>query len=240
MRAFAQLHGARILTFGRGPGADVRVAEEVHAAAGGTLLSVRLPDAELTFTLGQPGAHWVSNALAVLAAVYAVGGDLAGAGLALAELPGLPGRGARRTVAVEDGTAILIDESYNANPASMAATLGQLGLERGRRVALLGEMRELGEQSPRYHAELAEHVRAAGVSVAILVGAEMAALAERLEGSVETRHVADASAAQESLASLIAPGDVILIKGSNAIGLGAVVEALASGRVAIGNMPCSI
>lgn len=236
----AKPHAARILTFGRGEGADVRALEEVPAANGGTHISARLPGAELTFTLAPPGAHWVSNAMAVLAAVHAVGGDLPAAGLALAELPGLPGRGAQSMVPVDGGEALLIDESYNANPVSMAATLRLLGRAKGRKIALLGEMRELGDESPRFHAELAAPLLEAGVSIAILVGPAMVALASRLEGRVEVRHVADASAARESLEAVIAPGDAILIKGSNAIGLGAVVEALNSGRFASGNMPCSI
>ena len=126
----------------------------MHAARsedGGSLVTARLVDSELTFTLSQRGDHWVSNALAVLAAVEAVGGDLAAAGLALADLGGLKGRGERHRVAVDGGKALLIDESYNANPASMAATLKSLGEEKltGRRIAVLGPMRELGPDSER-------------------------------------------------------------------------------------------
>lgn len=238
--AAARPHAAHILTFGRSAGADVRAIEEVAVGGAGTHISVALPGAELTFTLGQPGGHWVSNALAVLAAVHAVGGDLPAAGLALAELRGLPGRGQRLTVPVGDGDALVIDESYNANPASMVATIRQLGKEKGRRVALLGEMRELGDKGPGYHADLAEHLFEAGVAAAILVGPGMAPLASRLEGRLEFRHEPDAAAACESLQSILAPGDVLLIKGSNAIGLAAIVEALASGRFASGKLPCSI
>src|SRR3546814_9634299 len=95
---------------------DVRAVDTVIAANGGTLITVKLPQAELCLTVAAPGEHWVSNALAILAAVESVGGDLAQAGLALAELPGLPGRGARSQVPFADGEALVIDESYNANP----------------------------------------------------------------------------------------------------------------------------
>src|SRR3546814_4482029 len=102
--------------------------------------------------------HWVSNAVAILGAVESVGGDLAQAGRALAELPGLPGRGARSQVPFADGEALVIDESYNANPLSMAVTLKQLGRENGeRRLAVLGAMKELGEESDAFHARSEEH-----------------------------------------------------------------------------------
>ncbi len=238
--AAARPYAGRILTFGRGEGADVHVREEMPMEAGGTMLSIDLPNSELTFTLSQPGEHWVSNALAVLAVVDVLGGDIAAAGVALADMEGLPGRGARRDAAFGDGQIRIIDESYNANPASMTATLKQLGREPGaRRVAILGEMRELGESSPRYHADLAQPILDAGVDAALLVGTDMGFLAERLEGKVEVRHVPDATAARDSLPSFLAPGDVILIKGSNAIGLGGLVQALCAGQFASGKTTCS-
>ena len=178
------------------------------------------------------GRHWVGNALAVLAAVHAAGGDLALAGLALAELTDLPGRGQRLRVAARNGTAIVIDESYNANPASMAASLAVLAevvpAGRGRRLALLGAMRELGDQSDRFHADLAPDVVAAGVSSIILVGNEMKPLATALGRQLEVLHVADAAAAETEVARLIASDDVVLVKGSNSVGLGGVVAALKS------------
>jgi UDP-N-acetylmuramoyl-tripeptide--D-alanyl-D-alanine ligase len=237
----ARPHAARILTFGRDEGADVRALEELPLSDGSTLLSVLLPESQLTFSLSQPGEHWVSNALAVLAAVEALGGDAAAAGVALADMKGLPGRGIRVKANVDDGQALVIDESYNANPASMAATLKQLGREKAdRKVVILGEMRELGTQSPRYHAELAQPMLDAGVEAALLVGHDMAALADRLEGRMKLRHVADAAAALKSLPEFVTPGDVILIKGSNAIGLSRIVKALGDGALASGKTTCSI
>jgi UDP-N-acetylmuramoyl-tripeptide--D-alanyl-D-alanine ligase len=224
--AAAKPHAGRIVTFGSDPAADVRAVEAFRVATGGSFVTARIGQRELSFTLSQPGAHWVSNALAVLAAVDVVGADIGLAGLALAELGGLAGRGARALVAVAGGNALVIDESYNANPASMRATLAVLGQEPGRHLAVLGEMRELGTASADYHAALAEPILAAGVATAVLVGDAMAPLAEALEGRVEFVHVADAAAALASLRAMLAPGDAVLVKGSNGVGLGRVVAGL--------------
>nr|WP_269141227.1 UDP-N-acetylmuramoyl-tripeptide--D-alanyl-D-alanine ligase [Sphingomonas sp. IC-56] len=227
----ARPFAGRIVTFGLGKGADYRAVETMRTG-GGTFVSARFGEGELSFTLSQPGAHWVSNAMAILAAVDAVGGDLEQAGLALAEMGGLAGRGARMTVRVGDGEALVVDESYNANPASMRATLAVLAQEAGRKLVVLGEMRELGEHSARFHAELAEPIAAAGVAYAILVGEEMRPLAKALEGRVDFVHVADAAGARERLEAVLAPGDAVLVKGSNGVRLSTVVAALAERAVA--------
>ncbi|MFD1952357.1 UDP-N-acetylmuramoyl-tripeptide--D-alanyl-D-alanine ligase [Sphingomonas arantia] len=229
--AASERYAARTVTFGSGAGADVR-ARDAMAGARGTLVSVTMPAAELTFTLAPPGAHWVSNALAVIAAVDAVGGDLNAAGLALAELDGLKGRGARTQAAFGGGDVLLIDESYNANPASMAATIALLGQEAAaRRIVVLGAMRELGAGSDDYHAALAGPLVAADVKFALLVGDEMTALARMLEGRIDFAHVADAAAARDVLRDRLRAGDAVLVKGSNAIGLGRIVDAVASGNL---------
>ncbi|HYE28751.1 MAG TPA: cyanophycin synthetase, partial [Allosphingosinicella sp.] len=213
-------------------GADVRATYALRAPAGGTMVTASLGDRQLSYTLSQPGEHWVANSLAVLGAVEAVGGDLALAGLALADMPGLKGRGERRRIPADGGEALLIDESYNANPASMAATLETFGEEKvaGRRIAVLGAMRELGAETAAFHAALAAHVEAARVDFAVLVGEEMEALAKALGRGVELAHVGDAAAAAGLVREAIGPGDAILVKGSNSIGLAALVEALASGN----------
>ena len=227
----AEAHGARIVTFGMRDGADVRAIEAVPARGGGMLVSARLPDAELCYTVATPGEHNVANSLAVLAAVDAVGGDLAAAGLAFAEMPGLPGRGERSWIAVAEGRALLIDESYNANPLSVAATLLQLGREEAqRRVAVLGAMKELGSRSDELHAGLAEKVEDARVDLAILVGDEMSSLAQRLEGRLALAHVANADAAMRELRARIRAGDAILVKGSNSVGLSRLVAGLVGGE----------
>ena len=227
----AETQGANIVTFGLKQGADVRATEAVPATSGGTLVVAHLPGGELCYTVAAPGEHNVSNSLAIIAAVEVVGGDLAAAGLALAEMPGLAGRGARHEVHAQDGEALLIDESYNANPLSMAATLRQLGREKAqRRIAVLGAMKELGDQSAILHADLAGPIEQAGVDCAILVGNEMEPLAQRLEGKLALAHVADAQAAKEALAGEMRAGDVILVKGSNSVGLSRLVAALADGE----------
>ncbi|KQN14504.1 UDP-N-acetylmuramoylalanyl-D-glutamyl-2, 6-diaminopimelate--D-alanyl-D-alanine ligase [Sphingomonas sp. Leaf30] len=230
LTAAAAPHAARIVTFGIAKGADVRAIETVRLATGATFVTVQQDGRELSFTMAQPGMHWVSNALAVVACVEAAGADLGLAGLALAELGGLQGRGARFMTPLADGQALVIDESYNANPASMRATLAVLAKEPGRHVALLGEMRELGEASADYHAGLAEPILAANVEMALLVGEAMAPLAQALEGKVETVHVGDAAAALTSLRTILAPGDAVLIKGSNGVGLARVVTSLGGGK----------
>ena len=136
----------RVVTFGLSQDADITALHAVRSEDGGYLITARLLDSELTYTLSQRGEHWVTNSLAVLTAVEAVGGDLAAAGLALADMSGLKGRGERHIIAVDGGEALLIDESYNANPASMAATLKSLGgeSEAKRSIAVIWPMRELG------------------------------------------------------------------------------------------------
>jgi UDP-N-acetylmuramoyl-tripeptide--D-alanyl-D-alanine ligase len=230
--AAARPYANQVLTFGLGEGADVRANYVVPAARGGSMVTATLPDAQLSFTISQPGDHWVSNALAVLAAVSAVGGDLAAAGLALADLGGLKGRGERRRIALASGEALLIDESYNANPASMAATLKVLGALKteGRRIAILGAMRELGDGSAAFHAALAGPIEDAKVDLAILVGDEMDPLASALDQAVSVIRVGDAASAARAALDSIAPGDVVLVKGSNAVGLAKLVDALAGGE----------
>jgi UDP-N-acetylmuramoyl-tripeptide--D-alanyl-D-alanine ligase len=234
--AAARPYATRIVTFGTGDSADVR-ADETLATPGGTFVTARMATGDVSFTIGQPGAHWVSNALAIMAAVDAGDGDLALAGLALADMAGLPGRGRQFAVTLDGGgEALVIDESYNANPSSMRATLAVLAaIPATRRLAVLGEMRELGEQSDAMHAALAAPIVEAGVERAVLVGEGMAPLAKALEGRIDLVHVPAAAEAQDELQTLLSPGDAVLVKGSNGVGLSALVAALAEYRP-----PCSI
>jgi len=228
----ARRRADRIITFGSGD-ADVHAIHAVTAEGSGSLISAALLERELTFTISQRGDHWVSNALAVLAAVEALGEDVAVAGLALADLGGLKGRGQRHLIELDGGEVLLIDESYNANPASMAATLKSLGTERdvSRRIAVLGPMRELGEHGPALHAGLAPAVRDAHVDRLILIGEEMRPLAEQIVGSISFDLVSSVEEATEALMRMIRPGDAVLVKASNSVGLAKLVER-ASGGVA--------
>ena len=237
LRAAAEARGIRIVSFGLSAHADVRLLDAIPSANGGSLVTADLGDTRLCFSVAEPGEHWISNALAVMAAVKAAGGDLGAAGLALAEMGGLKGRGARHRIAAKGGagtgSALLIDESYNANPASMRATLRQLGQTPAtRRIAVLGSMKELGDFAPRFHEQLAEPLVEAKVDYAVLVGDEMRALAQHLgkggsgalAAGLSFAHCEGPAEAISALEELgITHGDAILVKGSNSIGLGRLV-----------------
>lgn len=214
-----QLRG---LSFGFDAQADVRVlAAEIGAFA--TDLQADVAGTVVRCRIGAGGRHWVSNALAVLAACAAAGVDVRQAAPALADLqPILAGRGARLQIPLADGLALLIDGSYNANPVSMRAALSVLrAVPADRRLAVLGAMRELGAGSDAAHAALAGAVADAGVERLALVGPEMQAL--QVAGAV---HLPDAEAALGWLRQELRAGDAVLVKGSNSVGLGALVTAL--------------
>ena len=234
MIGHAKACGAHVVTFGRAKTADVRLLDAIPAAGGGSLVTADLGDRRICYTIAEPGEHWIVNSLGVMAAVRAAGGDLASAGLALAEMGGLKGRGARHNLAVAGGTALLIDESYNANPASMRATLKALAATPAtRRLAVLGSMKELGDFADAFHRQLAEPMAEAGVVHAILVGDEMRALADEL-GKLSTGPLGKAltfahcEGPAEAIAALgqfgLAKGDAVLVKGSNSVGLGRLVS----------------
>jgi UDP-N-acetylmuramoyl-tripeptide--D-alanyl-D-alanine ligase len=234
----ARTCGAKVVTFGRTKGADVRLLDAIPAAGGGSLVTADLGDRRICYTIAEPGDHWVVNSLGVMAAVRAAGGDLASAGLALAEMGGLKGRGARHTIAVPGGpdgaTALLIDESYNANPASMRATLMALSqTTAARRIAVLGSMKELGDFADAFHRQLAEPLAMAGVVHAILVGEEMRALADELGKAAAAAlgkpiSFAHCDSPSDAVAALgqygLRNGDAVLVKGSNSVGLGKLVS----------------
>ena len=230
--------GAQVVSFGAAPDAQFRLLDAIPSANGGSLVTAAFADLRLCYSVAEPGAHWVMNSLAVMAAVHAAGGDLGAAGLALAEMGGLKGRGARHRLEMPGGHALLIDESYNANPASMRATLAQLGATpASRRIAVLGSMKELGDLSPAFHAQLAGPLEAAGVDYVILVGEEMAALARELGkppknalgialAFAHCQNPGEAIAALEEFG--LSGGDAVLVKGSNSVGLGRVVAHFAA------------
>ncbi|KLE33827.1 UDP-N-acetylmuramoyl-tripeptide--D-alanyl-D-alanine ligase [Aurantiacibacter luteus] len=238
LRDAAKAQGAKVVAFGRGAHADMRLLDAIPRVEGGALVTAAMGDLRLCYTVAEPGEHWIDNSLCVMAAVHAAGGDLGAAGLALAEMGGLKGRGARLRAKVPGGHALVIDESYNANPASMRATLAQLGQTPAtRRVAVLGSMKELGDFADRFHAQLAAPVADAGVDYAVLVGPEMLALAREMgklpRDTLGNRFsYAHCENAGEAIAALqefgLAGGDVVLVKGSNSVGLSRVVDHFAA------------
>ncbi len=237
LEAAALAAGAKVISFGEQPHATMRLLDAIPSANGGSLVTCEHPGGRLCYTVAEPGAHWIANSLAVMAAVLAAGGDLAAAGISLAEMGGLKGRGARHRIAAAGGHALLIDESYNANPASMRATLAALGqTPAGRRIAVLGAMKELGDLGPAFHAQLAEPVAAASIDHVVLVGEEMIALVRELgKGGAKglgfgggITHAANAGEAIGALEEFgLIAGDAILVKGSNSVGLGRVVDHFA-------------
>lgn len=238
LRDAALAQGAKVIGFGRGSQADMRLLDAVPQGDGGALVTAAMGDIRLCFTVAEPGDHWIDNALCVMAAVQAAEGDFGAAGLALAEMGGLKGRGARLRAKVPGGHVLIIDESYNANPASMRATLAQLGqTPASRRIAVLGAMKELGEFADGFHAQLAQPIAAAGVDFAVLVGPEMRALARemgKLPGDTlgNPLRFAQCESAGEAIAALqefgLAGGDAVLVKGSNSVGLSRVVDHFAA------------
>lgn len=237
LRKKAERHAEHVISFGFDAGADVRAIDVVAAPRGGSLVTAKLGEQSLCFTIAEAGRHWVSNSLAILAAVRAVGGDIATGGLALAEMSGIDGRGRRHLISLKSGgKATVIDESYNANPASMKATLQHFTSEpcTGKKIVILGAMGELGEQSARYHTALADDILLSGAKAIILVGEDMAHTAAKLEQGldrgVKMSHAASASDALTEVAKLLGDGDILLVKGSNYLGLSTAVSALVSGE----------
>lgn len=220
---------ARIVSFGEAKEADARVLA-VKLGPGSSEVSADILGETITYRLGVPGSHLVQNSLAVLAAVKCAGADLKPAAEALAKLQAQAGRGARMAIAVKDGVIGIIDESYNANPASMRAALATLGLtprnEFKRRVAVLGDMLELGPEGERLHQGLAEHIDAAGVDVVFACGVLMESLYQALPASRRGGYATTAEELAPQLIEAVGPGDVIMVKGSLGSRMGPVVEAL--------------
>ena len=216
---------ARIVTFGEVASADWRL-RTVELGPTGSTIEVERAGRIRRLRLGAPGRHWASNALAVLAAIEALGLDVDRAAAALAHFTPPSGRGRQRRLPLRGGEILLLDESYNANPASMAAAIALLGLQTGRRIAVLGDMLELGERAEEMHAALAGPLRAAGVARVFSCGPLMAALDRALPPSLRGAHTPDSAALAPILLDELRPGDVVLVKGSLGSRMARVIEAL--------------
>jgi UDP-N-acetylmuramoyl-tripeptide--D-alanyl-D-alanine ligase len=216
-----QSHVGRVLTFGEKQGSDARLVSYEELADGahvkGDILG--LP---VEFTIGAQGRHIAGNALGSLLAVAAVEGDVLNAAAALKAFAPLKGRGARFHVRGID----VIDESYNANPASMAAALALLGAAKGRRIAVLGDMLEMGTEAASHHAALAEPVEAARADLVFLCGANMKALWEVLPASRRGAYAATSRELAAPLTEALRDGDTVLVKGSNGSKLSVIIDAL--------------
>jgi UDP-N-acetylmuramoyl-tripeptide--D-alanyl-D-alanine ligase len=220
---------ARIVSFGEHARADARLIKSALRPDCSTV-QARILGTDVTYKLGAPGRHVVHNSLAVLAAVALAGADLALGALALAQLRPAVGRGARITLATRDGAALLIDESYNANPASMRAALALLGQAEigahGRRIAVLGDMLELGPQGAELHRELSETVLADGVDLVFCCGPLMRALWEALPSGRRGGYAETSALLEPQVLAAIRAGDAVMVKGSLGSRMAPIVKAL--------------
>ncbi len=222
----------RIVTFGQHEEADARLHKSVLHETCSCVQAEILGD-RLTYKLGAPGAHFVQNSLAVLAAVKLLSADLALAALSLADTAAPHGRGARTRLPMpEGGDLTLIDEAYNANPASMRAALSLLGSagpgKRGRRIAVLGDMLELGETSPELHKSLLTPIDEARVDAVYACGPMMAHLWEALPAQKRAVYAETSAGLTDALLNDVRSGDVVMVKGSLGSKMIPIVEALKS------------
>ncbi len=224
LRAAAD-HAARTITYGAAEGVDLRLLT-YDALAEGSKVTADLFGRTHAFAVGAPGRHWAVNALGILAVAAALGLDLDQGAAALAAIRPPEGRGRRRPIPVGDGTATLIDEGYNANPTSMRAAFDLLAATPGRRVAILGDMLELGARAPELHADLAEPLLAGGAELVFTAGPMMRHLFDALPAAVRGAHALDTEALAPLVAAAIAPGDALLVKGSLGSRMARVVAAL--------------
>ena len=172
--------------------------------------------------VGAPGAHIAQNVVGALTAVALLDGDVLNAAAALKNFTPLKGRGARFTA---NGIAV-IDESYNANPASMAAALSLLGDVAGRKIAVLGDMLEMGEGGIAHHAGLAQPIAANNVDLVFVSGAQMKALWDALPAGIRGGYAETSVALLPQVLAALKPGDTVLVKGSNGAKMSVIIEAL--------------
>ena len=222
---------ARVLTFGEAAGSDARLISTA-AAGEGMMVEADIFGDRRKFRVGAQGAHIARNAVATLLAVAALDGDVANAAAALAEFVPLKGRGARFDITTQGGSAQVIDESYNANPASMSAALALLGAAEpgpnGRRIAVLGDMLEMGPQGPALHAALSKDIERADVDAVYACGRQMAALWESLPASRRGAYGESSAEIAPKLRGALRSGDVVLVKGSLGSRMAVIIEALKS------------
>ncbi|MGE0339408.1 MAG: UDP-N-acetylmuramoylalanyl-D-glutamyl-2,6-diaminopimelate--D-alanyl-D-alanine ligase [Xanthobacteraceae bacterium] len=232
---------ARLEAAAKSAGVSRIVGFGTHEDSGARMLEIALQDdsstvhaeilgEKLMFKLGAPGRHLAMNALAVLAAAKIAGADLAKAAIALGNLVPPAGRGLRMPLRLPGGEGLLIDESYNANPASMRAAIDVLSRapvgQPGRRIAVLGDMLELGAEATLRHAELAESLAAGKIDLVYCSGPLMRSLWEALPSALRGGYAENAAALEPQVLAALQGGDAVMIKGSNASGMGKIVKSL--------------
>lgn len=218
-----------VLDFGTHRGAFSRLIEYTPAPEGSTVRAT-VGGRVLDYRLAVPGRHWAMNSLAVLAAVHAVGADVVRAAAALIRLQAPKGRGQRHPVRVPGGAFVLIDESYNASPASMTAAIETLAQARpasgGRRIVVLGDMLELGPSAPDRHAALAEVLTANGIDLVFTAGTHMARLWDALPKAMRGGHAVSSEKLAPIVAAAVRPSDVVMVKGSLGSRMALIVQTL--------------
>lgn len=223
----------RIWSFGEHADADARLLDcSLHATASAATASIR--GEVIQYSLGAPGKHWVINSLAVLLAVKAIGADVTAAARALGRIQPGKGRGARQRIALHTantpGAITLIDESYNASPPSVRAALAVLGRldtdGAGRRIAVLGDMLELGDIGAREHRALAAAILDADIDRVFACGPLSAHLYEALPARLRAGYAADSDGLAPLVVQALHPGDVVMVKGSLGSRMAAVVQAI--------------
>lgn len=229
-RAWA--HGVeRVVGFGAHPEADAQLSA-CALSGDGSDITARIGDHIVRYQLRVPGRHWVHNSLAVLACVDALDGDLNTAAEALEQLQAPRGRGARIAVQLEDGALTVIDESYNASPASMRAAIAVLASNPtksgGRRIAILGDMLELGETAPQLHAALARDLETSGIDLVFCAGPNMNALDAALPARMRGAHADESKDLSSAVLDAVHGGDVVMVKGSLGSQMAVIVDALSA------------
>lgn len=229
LKAKALDAGAKVRTFGTAEGCDARLID-FRPDAGHAVVQARFHGKSLDFPIRQTAAHWGLNSMAVLLMLEALDVDLGDSLAALGGFEPLAGRGAEKTVGIRGGAFTLIDESYNANPMSMASALASLGARKtaGRRIAALTDMLELGERAPAFHAALAEPIAAAGVDLVFCAGPLMKSLWDALPPTRRGGYAKTAAELAPLVSGAAEPGDLVMVKGSNGSRAGAIAQALAA------------
>ncbi|MEN3931316.1 UDP-N-acetylmuramoylalanyl-D-glutamyl-2,6-diaminopimelate--D-alanyl-D-alanine ligase [Microvirga sp. W0021] len=237
MHASASRAG-RILSFGEGEKADIR-AIRIDTTSEYSDVVVSVFGREISYRIGSPGKHVALNSLAVLAAVFAASGNVDDAADALIDLVPPAGRGERLILGSEKAPFLLVDESYNANPASMRAALANLGMVdlsgKGRRIAVLGAMGELGPQGPELHKELAQSIIESGVNLVFAAGSLMKNLVDALPENIVAAYAESSEGLIESLNATVQAHDAVMVKGSLSSKMGLIVSSLKERHGVVGS-----